>query len=206
MLVQFYMAERSTAIAIPWNVAEHSDPDVRRGYFVTILRTIQSGCLSLAADVVVFQGLLQAHYRLGGPPKSLESSGQLTDPRSILFLEALFYHVAVFQLTLKDIRGFIESGDILPGMYEKFDLEATWSRTRQFVKQYAQCVESLRKIMEVRETPFAEDSFVGTLVPTAAPRELLLSMVWTQKFRELNYTVLKQRQSMTEADLRQTLG
>lgn len=119
------MEEYFTIQEITWPLAQYPDSDNRRGHFVEIWWAVQSGCVALTADVAVSQERLEAHLSL---PHALERpspfrtlpetptvlgpqtfSRLLADPRSKQFLEALLYHVTVFQLVLKDVRRFSNS-------------------------------------------------------------------------------------------------
>jgi hypothetical protein len=216
------MAEHFTIPEIPWALAEYTDPDSRRLHFLKILRTIQSGCIALTADMTVFQDRLEAQSSLSDIAKpsgssealpdtktrqaSHNASGLLMDPRSQQFLEALLYHVAAFQRALKYTEGLIDSKYLTPGISKAYDLEVTLQGTSDFIGMLSSAVEDLRLKWAFTSVPYAQDKFVGSSAPTAAPRELLLSLVWTQKFRDLNRMALTRSEPLTELQLKETLS
>lgn len=182
---------------IEWDLPLGWEDSKCRRHFVQVLRSIQYGCLTLFKDVAMFREIFNTQS--GMPSK-------LTDRRSELFLEALFYHVAVFRRALNDIEVFRSNGKIKPGPSQGFDLDETLASTRGCLKQLSLAVTALQLSIGSPENPFKDGKFLGVLTPTAAPRELLLSMVWTRRFREHNSSALEKGQTLTEEELKATLG
>ncbi|MCJ1247776.1 hypothetical protein MMC30_004991 [Trapelia coarctata] len=125
--------------------------------------------------------------------------------KSTLFLEALFYHVAVFKRALNKIQGFLKAGIIKPGSAMGCDLEVTLVDTRGYLETLSDTLAALQQMTGGPENPFKNDKFVGVNTPTAAPRELLLCMVWTQEFRNENKSALDAGKVLTEEELKKTL-
>lgn len=190
------MTEYTPVQPIPWNLAQYSIASIRRWHFVQVLRSVQYASSTLCIDVAMFRKIFDTK---SGLPQVL------ADGRSKQFW-TLFYHVAVFEKSLIDIRGFIDAGAIERGTASGFDLEITWNRARALVEVLSKAVTALQEIMGNPENPFKDDQFVGLLTPTAAPRELLLSMIWTKKSRQHNNLALEKGEIVTEAKLRETLS
>ena len=160
------MAEYILVQDIPSDVTRESDNVQRRRHFVRVLRSIQYGCFTLCADVDVFRNVFD--IKSGTPPV-------LADRKSKLFLETLFYHVAVFKKALKDIEEFVEAGEISPGSAMVstqepmgFDLEPTSVGTDRYLEVLSNAVAALRITMGSPEYPFKDSKFAGLPTPTAA--------------------------------------
>jgi len=191
------MAEYAPVSDIPWEVTRIPEELNRRRHFVQVLRTIQYAASTLHDDVAMFRKIFSTESGM---------SSVLVDPRSKMFAEALFYHVAVFEKALDDIEGFIHNNEIKPGLAMEYDLVTTLKHTHVVLGVLSQVVTAFQRRMGNVENPFIDGIFVGVPVPTAAPRELLLSMVWTREFRKHNSSALEKGQILTEIELKATLG
>lgn len=191
------MAEYAPVSKIPWDMTQFPEESDRRRHFVQVLRTIQYGASTSHDDVAMFRKMFSTETSM---------TSVLVDPRSKMFAEALFYHVAVFETALDDIEGFINTDEVKPGSAMEYDLVTTLEHTRTVLSAFSQVVTALQRTMGIVENPFKDGKFVGVLAPTAAPRELLLSMIWTLEFRKHNSSALEKGQILTETDLKATLG